>query len=80
MSKSDTYSREEIERQAKKILDEFSSELEKVEIRKKEYKNISCGFRGEGEGAEGSRDFRERMFGNAKNTEGDCIIAEVKSW
>ena len=69
-----------IGKQAKDILDNFSKALDKVKTGKKEIKKSVGGFRDEEEGKAGDSDFRERMFANAPMTEGDCIVAEKKSW
>lgn len=71
---------EEIRKQAKGILDNFSKALEKVKIGKKEAKKEAGGFRDEEEGKKEGEDFRKRMFENAPNKDGDCIVAEKKTW
>ena len=77
----DEKKRQEIEKQAEEILRKFSESLKKVKIdNKKEGKKEVGGFRKEGEGEKGDEDFRERMFANAPNKEGDAIVAEKKSW
>jgi Asp-tRNA(Asn)/Glu-tRNA(Gln) amidotransferase C subunit len=70
--------KEEIKKQAKSILDDFSKKLGKIEL-------------GEGkvERSEQTRDetkamiypdFRERFFENAPNKDGDWIKAEKGAW
>lgn len=72
--------REEIRKEAKDILDRFASALEKLEVKEKELESFIGGFREEGNGKNCDMEFRERMFLNAPNKEGDCIIAEKKKW
>ena len=72
--------REEIRKGAKKILDNFSKALDKVKLEKKEIKKESGGVREEDKPIESSEDFRKRMFENAPKKDGDCIMAEKKSW
>ena len=76
----DESKREEIRKQAKGILDSFAHSLEKVKIKGKELKREVGGFREEGNGEEGDKDFRERMFKNAPEKNKDFIIAEKKKW
>ncbi len=72
--------KEEIKKQAKQIMDSFSSKLSKIDKKMKE----PFIEREEGEREEGERkdsDFsREIMFENAPNTSKDFIIAEKKKW
>ncbi len=73
--------REEIKKEAKNILDNFASALEKVgKIKGKSFKRELGGFREEGKGEKCDDDFRRRMFENAPEKEGDCIVAEKKKW
>ena len=76
----DEAKKEQVRKEAKKILDNFSKALDKVKAKKKEAKAEAGGYREEGEGVKGSEDFRERMFSNAPKKEGDYIIAEKKQW
>jgi len=72
---------EEIRREARKILDNFVFALEKVgKVKGKSFKRELGGFREEGKGEKCDDDFRKRMFENAPNKEGDCIVAEKKKW
>ncbi|MEK6927422.1 MAG: hypothetical protein AABX11_03235 [Nanoarchaeota archaeon] len=76
----DEAKRLEIEKQARKILDDFGKSLSGIKIEKKKASGELGGFRKEGQGKKGDNDFRERMFLNAPRKEGDFIIAETKSW
>jgi len=69
--------KEEIKDQAKKLLEEFSSKLEKIKSREK----ISSGeTREEGKGWETGREFRDIIFCNAPNIEDGFIIGEKGGW
>lgn len=72
--------KEEIKKEAKKILDSFGKALEKVELKGKEFKKDEGGFRSEGNGVKADSEFRKIMFANAPKVEEECIIAEKKSW
>lgn len=72
--------REKIRKEAKQIIDNFASALEKVKIKPKKEKNGVGGFREEKSGKKADSDFRRIMFENAPNKSGDSIIAEKKSW
>ena len=72
---------EEIRKEAKKILDNFASALDKVKIEKKGLKEEVGGFRKEGASADKhDADFRKRIFDNAPASDENCIIAETKEW
>jgi Asp-tRNA(Asn)/Glu-tRNA(Gln) amidotransferase C subunit len=73
--------REEIKKQAKKILDNFAGALGNVKLGKKAVKKAHAGgFREERAGAKPNDDFRGRMLANAPNKDENCIIAEKKEW
>lgn len=72
--------KKEIENEAREILSKFSKALQKVRLKEASLKEKAGGFREEGSGNSGDKDFRERMFENAPEKEGDCIIAEKKKW
>ena len=72
--------KEQIREQAKEILDSFARALEKVKVKEEKVKKAVGGYRKEGAGQECDNDFRDRMFANAPEKEGDCIIAEKKKW
>jgi len=76
----DIKKQEDIRKQAKSILDNFSRALDKVKVKNGSSKFGVVGFRIEGSGKTCDLDFRERMFANAPHTDGDCIIAETKQW
>lgn len=70
----------EIKKQAKSIMDSFSSKLSKIDKKMKE----PLIERPEGEREEGKRDCseidRDTMFNNAPDKNSDFIIAERKKW
>lgn len=72
--------REQIRKEAKIIIDNFSKALDKVKIKKKKGCAVVGGFREEGSGIGGNEIFRKIMFSNTPNKSGDSIIAEKKSW
>lgn len=68
----------EIRKEARAILDKFGVMLENVDI------NVTHGraesvFREEGDGYS-EEGFRDRMFANAPNVKGECIVAEKAQW
>jgi len=71
--------KQEIKKQAKEILDNFSKKLEKIKT-KEEHFSQDSGLRKEGDGWEISEDFRQLMFENAPNVENDAIVAEKGGW
>lgn len=72
--------KKQIEKEAKQILDKFSSALKKVKIKKEDLKPVDFGFRQEGNGETCDNEFRKKIFANAPKTEGDCIMAEKRKW
>ena len=66
--------------EAKQITAKFSSTLKKINMKEKGFKGQIGGFREEGNGLEGDKDFRKRMFANAPSKDGDCLIMEKKKW
>ncbi len=72
--------KKDISLEAKRILDNFSKALEKVEFKEKKDKIEIGGFREEGEGKGEDKDFRKRMFDNAQKKNDNFIIAETKKW
>lgn len=71
----------DIRDEAKKIMDSFSSKLDKIKV------NITNPFieredfqRNEMEGNEPNLDFKNRLFENAPQKSDDFIIAEKKKW
>ena len=76
--------REEIKKEAKSIMDNFSEKLSKVKDKISEPLIERDKFERE-EASDDSKktqdsDFRKRMFENAPNKNGDFIIAEKKKW
>ncbi len=71
--------KEDIKKNAKKILDEFASKLEKIDVKEGHFENQD-GLRDEGTGWETDPEFRDTMFANAPNAEGDSILAEKGGW
>lgn len=72
--------KEEIRKEAKVVLDNFASALEKVELKEKGLKKHVGGFREEENGNRCDEDFRKGMFDNAPETKGDFIVAEKRRW
>jgi hypothetical protein len=73
--------KEEIKKQAKAIIDDFSDKLESIGKKTSEtfIERDKC-FREEKNSAKCDEDFRRRMFLNAPNKNNDFIIAEKKTW
>lgn len=76
----DEKQKEIIKKEAKEILDKFASALDRVKLKEKAGGKEIGGYRKEKEGLQCDSGFREKMFENAPNKEGDCIVAEKKSW
>lgn len=76
----DENKKEKIKEEAKRILDKFAKALESVNLKKKEFKKASEGYRNEGNGSIENGDFRKRMFANAAQKDDEYIIAESKKW
>ncbi len=72
--------KDEIRANAKKILDSFASQLEKVKLKKAESREKTGGFRKESSGNPPNKEFRKAIFANAPQVEKDCIVAEKKTW
>jgi len=73
--------RQEIQLQAKAIMDNFSNRLSKIKDRLEESSvERDFGERVEGEGKGDENFSKEIMFDNAKEKSKDFIIAEKKSW
>jgi len=73
--------KQEIRNEAKKILDNFSKKLSKIDKKIKEFSiERECGERDEKKG-ECDEDFSLKiMFKNAPDKEGDFILGEKKKW
>ena len=73
--------KEEIRKEAKKLLDSFSEELSKIRVPEGEPSlEREKSEREEGEGEDPEEGFRERMLDNAPNKSSDFVIAEKKKW
>lgn len=71
--------KEEIKKNAKNLLDEFSAKLSKIsvkELKKEEKENL----REEGKGWETNSEFRELMLDNAPLVEDGFVVAEKGGW
>ena len=77
--KVDDKEKEEIRKQAKRIMDDFSKELSKVGELKESFIERGEGVRKEGDGSCLDLD-RKEMFDNAPKKNSDFIIAEKKKW
>ena len=86
---------EHMRAEARAMLGKFSKSLGNVKVSSESnVDGESSGFRieattfekgsrspkGESVGEESNNDFRQRMFANAPNKEGDFIVAEKKKW
>ena len=73
--------KEEIKKDAKRIIDSFSEKLSKVKVSDDEPGIVRKDFeRDEKEGVDAEEGFRGRMLENAPETSRDFIIAEKKRW
>jgi len=70
---------DEIKREAKRIMDNFASALEKVKVEEARVERDED-RRKEGEGSDCDSDFREIMLENAPEKDGECIKAEKGGW
>jgi len=71
--------KEEIRKNAKNLLDEFSSKIAKIETSEPKPEDAE-NLRSEGKGSEPNQEFREFMFDNAPLVEEGLIIAEKGAW
>jgi hypothetical protein len=71
--------KEEIRKNAKRIMDEFGAKLEKIKV-EEEFLEQGEGMRQEGEAWKTQEDFREILFDNAPLVDDDCIVAEKGGW
>ena len=74
--------KEQIKKDSKNLLDEFSKKLEKIRTKEGHFHSPinETGLREEGEGWQTDEDFRELVFDNAPFSEDDSIIAEKGGW
>lgn len=71
--------KEEIRKNAKRIMDEFASKLEKIKV-EEDFLESGEGLRDEGEPWKTLEDFREIIFDNAPLVEDNCVVAEKGGW
>ena len=71
--------KEEIRKNAKKIMDEFAVKLEKIKV-KEEHFSAGDGMRDEGSGWETDKEFRDTIFCNAPDVDVDFFVAEKGGW
>lgn len=71
--------KQEITKNAKKILDEFASKLDKIQTQESHFEN-GLGLREQGDAWKTDDEFRSTMFSNAPDVQNDCIVAEKGSW
>ena len=71
--------KEDIKKDAKKLLDEFSSNLSKIKTSEPRA-DAKENLRPEGTGWKTNEEFREYMMDNAPSVEDNLIIAETGKW
>ncbi|MFZ5955349.1 MAG: hypothetical protein ACOYT4_02905 [Nanoarchaeota archaeon] len=71
--------KEKIKNQAKKLMEDFGSKLEKINFDEECFQE-NQGLREEGEPWENNEEFRSTMFSNAPFVDDDLIIAEKGEW
>ncbi len=72
---------EQIRAEARAMLEKFSKFLGGIKVSSdSNLGGESSGFREEGKGEESNDEFRDLMFTNAPNKDGDFIMAEKKKW
>ena len=71
--------KKEIQKQSKKLMDDFASALEKVKV-KEDFLESGDGLREQGKPWQTDQDFRDIMFANAPFIEDDSIVAEKGEW
>ncbi|MBI2630020.1 hypothetical protein HYW76_02880 [Candidatus Pacearchaeota archaeon] len=71
--------REEIEKQAKEIMNSFAEVLENISVKDARIEREEDRREEKGGGDE-DKDFRKIMFENAPKTEENCIVAEKGEW
>jgi len=71
--------KEEIRKNAKKLLDEFSSKIDEIKI-KEEKEDSKENLRKEGNGWKTDENFREILAENAPEFDDNLIIAEKGAW
>jgi hypothetical protein len=71
--------KEQIKKDSKKLLNEFSTKLKKIKSKMFHFKKED-GYREEGDGWKTDTEFKSHMLNNAPFVEGDSIVAEKGSW
>ena len=71
--------KQQIQRESKKLLNEFASKLSKIKAPEKHFEN-AAGIRDEGSGWETDQEFRDITLANAPFIEDNSIVAEKGSW
>jgi hypothetical protein len=71
--------KEEIKKNAKKIMDEFAAKLEKIKV-EESHLDKGEGLRQEGNGWTTSESFRDPLFCNAPDSDDDYFLAEKGGW
>lgn len=71
--------KKDIKTQAKKLLDEFASKLEKVKVKESHFKS-DTGMREEGDGWDTNQEFRDITLANAPFVDDDFIVSEKGGW
>jgi hypothetical protein len=71
--------KQDIKKQAKKLLDEFSPKLDKIKVKDSHF-SVDSGMREEGEGWNTDETFKSLMFTNAPFVEDDFLVAEKGDW
>ena len=72
--------REQIRKEAKCILDDFSKKLESLKLKNVVLEDKENLGRVEGSGNTPDSEFKERMLANAPNKNKDSILGEKKKW
>ena len=70
----------EIAQDAKKIMDNFMSALEKIEVEEEFILDRDECFREETQGSEVDESFRQRFLSNAPKVNGDAVLANKANW
>ena len=71
--------KQQIQKDSKKLLNEFASKLSKIKSKEDHFQNES-GTREEGNGWETDPEFKSTMLANAPFTDKDSIVAEKGAW
>jgi len=71
---------EEIKKDAKRIMNNFMSEMSGIKVENDFILERPNCFREEGTGTEPDEDFKQRFLSNAKKTSGDAVLANKGDW